>query len=637
MKRPWFFKRLAGWKAGRVCAIDFDGRRLRLVLADVGGGQARIERLMTVDLPSHLDLADAAAVGTYLAGALERLGLRGVPVVMNVPRAKAIFRPLVLPPTEDDSELAEMVRFQAQKELSFRPEEAVIDFTLEAHYGLEPLPEEAPGGKHVLAAAVQKAVGDYYRLVAEAAGVRLLCLGLRPYANIRCAEAYAGAADASLAIVHLTAGEAEVDVLEAGGLTFSRAADITLPVDGDPAQRAAAIAEVIQEVARSLQSYLGVEHDRRIDRVLVAGGTGIEAEVSEMLARRLRMTCEVFDPSASLPVRDIPDDVSAFISALGLAVAQGDAAAPPFDFLNPKRPAVRRNVMRTTLLVGGSALVLIIVSAFAGAAIHLYRAQASVAEQEKILKELRDANKKVQVLAKRVGVIEGWLNEGRNWLDQWAALSAIFPSCQEVYVTSLKTAGEGSVTLSLKARNNNAIDDLGKRLAEAGYGFKPGQVTTTSDPFGYDYATSVQVIVEPDMTLALADLKAVPRPDDDVSAEQFDGGASGRLYAGRSSGGGLSSERPAEERPSDHGFPSNRPSSGKPFGGQEASGSGSSANDYEAWRQKMHELAKQRPDRKKEPQKYEEWRKRIGELEKRRPSKGGFQGEKNTRHPEAQR
>ena len=54
---------------------------------------------------------------------------------------------------------------------------------------------------------------------------------------------------------------------------------------------------------------------------------------------------------------------------------------------------------------------------------------------------------------------------------------------------------------------------------------------------------------------AVADLKAVPRPDDDVSAEQFDGGASGRLYAGRSSGGGLSSERSAEERPSEETVP----------------------------------------------------------------------------------
>ncbi|GAF94800.1 unnamed protein product, partial [marine sediment metagenome] len=112
------FKRFAGHKVGRVCALDFDGRRLRLALADIAGGRARIERLTTVDMPDDLDDTDAAAVGVFLGGAMGRLGLAGVPVLMSVPRAKAIFRPLVLPPTADDSELANMVHFQAQKELT---------------------------------------------------------------------------------------------------------------------------------------------------------------------------------------------------------------------------------------------------------------------------------------------------------------------------------------------------------------------------------------------------------------------------------------------------------------------------------------------------------------------------------------
>ena len=648
MKRPWLFKRLAGRKVGRVCALDFDGRRLRLALADVAAGRARIERLTTVDMPDDLDDTDAAAVGVFLGGAMGRLGLAGVPVLMSVPRAKAIFRPLVLPPTADDSELANMVRFQAQKELSFRPEEAVIDFTLEAHYGLEPAPDETPGGQHVLAAAVQKPVVDYYRQVAEAAGVRLLRLGLRPYANMRCAEAYAGADQGRLAIVHLTVGEAEVDVIEQGGLTFSRAADLALPAaDADAANRTAVVMGVVQEVARSLQSYLAVERDRSIDRVLVAGGTGIEAELAKMLGPRLGAPCEVFDPSGALRLREAPADASAFISALGLAVGQGDADAPQFDFLNPKQPVVRRNVARMAALAAGGAVVLVVVSAFAGAAIHLYRAGAQVEAQEKILNELRKDNKKVQALAKRVGAIEAWLNEGRNWLDQWAYLSATFPSCRDVYVTSLKAAGEGSVSLAVKARNNGAIDDLGLRLAKAGYGFKPGQVTTASDPYGYDYATSVQVLVEADMALALADLASVPRPDDDVSAERFDGGSgdrssSGRPSSERPSGEGSSPERSSSEKPSGEKSsgekPSGEKSSSERSSSERPSESRGDVDPYEAWRDKLRELYKHRPDRGKEPKKYEEWQRQVDELTKQRPSTGsGSQSEQNTRHPAARR
>ncbi len=624
------WERLWRRKVGRVLALDFDGRHLRMVLADVSGGCTRIDRLVTVDLPDDLDADDAPAVGAFLGRALRQMHLSGVPLLMNVPRAKSVFKPLVLPPVEDEGELASMVRFQAQKELTFRPEEAVIDFTLETHYGVEPPPEEEPAGRHVLAAAVQKPVVEYYRQVAEAAGARLLRLGLRPYANMRCLEAYAGGEAERLAIIHLTAGEAEVDVIEQGGLTFSRSADVVLPPEPqDEASRRAALTDVVRETARSVQSYLAVERERRIERVLVAGGTGVEAEAAQALARRLAVPCEVFDPSARLRLSGSVADASAFISALGLAVGQGDAAAPPFDFLNPKRPPVRRDATRTIALTTAAAVVLVVVAAFAGAAIHLYRAGSQMAACEQELQEVRKKNKSVQTLAERVNALEAWLAEKRDWLDQWAYLSATFPSCREVYLTSLKTGADGTISLAVRARTNEAIDAIGERLGEAGYGFKPGQVTTAKDKYGYDYVASTKAIVDADMEVHLADAGAVDRPTDDVSAERFRPTSSGESDSGKpptdepdrqEERREARERRQADERPRETSRESDE----------------SKTLTYEQWQRALKELNKQRP-RDRSSKAFQAWREKMKALYERRPSGGRRnQGRRSgTRYPNA--
>jgi len=628
-----FLGRLRRRKVGRLLALDFDGRQLRIGLADVAGGRTRIDRLMTVDLPEDLDADDTQAVGAFLGQTLGRLRLSGIPVVMNVPRAKAVFKPLVLPPVDDEAELAGMVRFQAQKELTFRPEEAVIDFAIEAHYGVEPSLPEEPAGHHVLAAAVQKSVVAYYEQVAEAAGVRLLRLGLRPYANMRSVEAYSGVEAGRLAVIHLTGGEAEIDIVEHGGLTFSRSADITLPAAGaDDASRESALADVVQEIARSVQSYLAVEGERRIDRLLVAGGTGFESAMAEALAPRLHAPCEVFDPSPRLRIADVPPDASAFISAIGLAEGQGDADAHPFDFLNPKQPPVRRDATRTVALATAAGVILVVVSAFAGAAIHLYRAGAAMAAREEELKRIKENSKGTLLLAKRVKALEEWLASRRNWLDHWAYLSATFPPCQQVYVTSLKTGEDGSVSLNVKARTSDAINALGERLSQADYGFKPGQVTTTKDRFGYNYVTSAKAIAEAGMEVNLAGVGPVRRPEDDISARMFTVEPRPRPEPRAEPPGEPRGEPRGEHRTESRSESRHRPEAGgKPRPTPESNWKAG----YEAWMRERQELMRHRPDKNEDPRAYDAWREKMKDLYQRQPRKKRQNGRGETRYPNA--
>jgi Tfp pilus assembly PilM family ATPase len=599
---------LKGRGGRRFSAIDFDSRQLRVAEAEATSSGVRILKLVTADMPAGLDIADAQAVGAFIGQTLDQMRFRNTFIIMSVPRGQAVLKPLVLPPVDTTSELAGMVQYQAEKELSFRPDEAVVDFTLESHYGTGQAAAGETEGENVLVAAVRRPVVEYYRTIAQAAGTKLLRLGLRPYANMRCVEAYAHHdAQARVAIVHVTADEAEIDVIEAEALMFSRSAVLKVPpaAEADEAAVREAVGAVATEVARSLQSYLGVERGQKIDAILVAGGTGIESAVAEELRRRLSIRCERLNPAPALGLEDCGPDASAFISALGVALGQAPDAAPPFDFLNPKRPAVQRDLRKLGVIAAAGAFVLVIVSAVGSASLYYYAAESRVGALKEEYNRLKDENSKVGALAKRVESIDGWVGGGRNWLDQWAYLSAVFPSCTETYVTSLKTNLDGSVSFVVKAKNNEAINDLGKRLAAAGYDFKPGQVTTGGDPYGYGYSTIVKVMVRPDMKVDLASASPVPRPEDDASAREF-----GKPVGGRSEGGRSEAARSSSSSSSSSPAPAAAPAAAPAPSGN--------MTPYQAWQARLQTLSKEKPSSSdKEARKA--WEQRMGALMKERP------------------
>jgi hypothetical protein len=349
-------------------------------------------------------------------------------------------------------------------------------------------------------------------------------LGLRPYANIRAVQAYGRhEMRGRLAVVHITAEEAEIDVCESSALAFSRAAVLKIPAPGERTEGdlAEATLTVVTEVARSLHSYLGVERGTGIDAVLVAGGTGIEQRVVDELARRLNVRAEILNPADALGLEDTGPAASAFISALGLALGQAADAELPFNFLSPKRVPVQRDTRKLLAVSGLAALVFVLMTAFAMAAYNYYEAKVRVDDLTAQYNKLKDENKRVTALANRIKAIDDWVGAGRNWLDQWAYLSAVFPSCVDTYVTSLKTNPDGSASFSVKARTSDAIKALSSRLETAGYDSKPYPVITTQDPYGYGYSTSVKVNVKPNMKVDLAVVNAEPRPEDDGSAEAF--------------------------------------------------------------------------------------------------------------------
>jgi len=342
-----------------VTVLDLDGTTLRVVQSTPRGGIAQVWS-GALELPADADRNDAAMVGPAVARALAKLKPKPGPVVMGVPRARAVLRTLIVPVIEKLPELASMVHFQVGRDLPFRMEEAVIDFrvcrrlepsavapdvTAKPEAGEAAAPA-ATAKLEVLVAAVKQEVVDFYRAVAQAAGCELTALGLLPYANARCVEAcHVADGEAAFALVSLRPDEVGVDIIARQTLLFSRGAVIrggadaaTTPASSPPASDSL-IRSVVIEVVRSLHAHSGMDSSPPVEKIVVAGVTGHEAEVVSALGARLSTPCTLLDPASALELPgEFREAAAGHIGALGLALGAGDSDGLPFDFLNPNSP-----------------------------------------------------------------------------------------------------------------------------------------------------------------------------------------------------------------------------------------------------------------------------------------------------------
>lgn len=505
-------------RSRRFVAVDFDTRQLRIVLGERVAGSTRVLRLAAELLPEGIDPSDAQAVGSFLGETLNRMNVAATGVVMSVPRSLCVLKPLTLPPGTAEEEIPSMVQFQMAKELPFRPEEAVIDFTIERHYDVDDAGRSDQEGLHVLVASVRVPVVDYYRQVAISAKVKLRRLGLRPYANHSCVEhcAKLGAGE-QVAAVHLTADETEIDVLIGGSLVFSRSTMGKIPSPGSAAASEIdeAVQAVVIDLTRSLQSYQSLEGSRGIQRIYVAGGTGAEQRVCECLAGRLNLDCRILDPARSFDLEG-EGDASEFISALGLAIQHSGREGLPFDFLHPKRPVVRRDMKKFRLGAAAACAALLVLFAALAGNRYVTGEKAVVEDLRGELKKAKRKNKAVKAMASRVRAVEQWSRGRYDWLDHWANISALFPPATEAFInprSGLK-GSEGTLTFTVRTKTSGGITDVAERLARAGYKPRISRVTATGEG-DYLYSADMKVAMKANMKIDVSALRAPPRPGDD--------------------------------------------------------------------------------------------------------------------------
>ena len=551
---------------GAVTVIDLDGQLLRVVQAAPRGNRTVVTRILAekLDWTPDADRADPAVVGKAIARTLGKLRIKPGPVAMGVPRALVVLRNLTMPVSQDVRELASMIHFQISKDLPFPLEEAAIDFTVRRQLSppvvIPPAKPESAGTDaetesepavvtpkiEVLVAAVKREVVEFYQQAAAEAGLKLVALGWLSYANARCLEACRlTEGDKGVALISLRPDEVGIDVIAQQSLMFSREAGIKLPAEpahpaspspplpatpaGDsplpveptaPSVPETFVEAVTIEVVRSLHSYGGMEPHFPVTKLVVAGVTGQELAVVEALKTRLNTAASLLEPITAL---DLPkaarEHASGSSSALGLALGVNDPQGLPIDFLNPKRPAVHRNMRRVRMMMGAAAAVAVLLLFLV---VQRHMIQGRDARYNALKAELSEASKKRPIYRQmrvQASTIQNWLGEQRNWLDHYAYLSAILPSSQDLYISSFSVSSQGAIRLMVQARSGEILARLDKQLRAAGYSVKPLAITPGGDRYGCNFKSNVELTVPEKFQLDLAKVHAPPRPADDASLD----------------------------------------------------------------------------------------------------------------------
>ena len=327
--------------------------------------------------------------------------------------------------------------------------------------------------------------------------------------------------------------------MDGNRLVFSRSAVVKVP----PADRLTDeeqkenIDTVTAEVIRTMQGFLAIQHGSSIERVLVAGGTGIERGVTEMLGQLQQLRCELFNPSESLGLKDV-ENASSYLSVIGLAFGSRSDEKAPFDFLHPKRPAIKRDPRqqrKIAIALGAMFALFVLVG---GSWWYLDAKGETLKALQRTRNKKEEKEKSLKGLIRRVSTIDDWVEGGVGWLDHWLILSSVLPDARDVYIDNLHTSGtkitinvhtpddkiieqkmKGFFVFTVHARDSKITEKLVQDLREDGYTIKTGKDGEDANSYGYVRHTEVKVFIPLDKEVDVANRKAPPRPkDDDINA-----------------------------------------------------------------------------------------------------------------------
>jgi type IV pilus assembly protein PilM len=512
----------------KLLAIDWDKRNLRMALVRVRADDIELLKAVSVPIPEDVAGDDAESLGAFIREALRQSRLSVKSAILAIPREQVVLNMMDLPPTPEE-EMASLVHFQIVKELPFAPDQATIDFVV--------CDEHDPKTRcTALVAAVRNEELAFYRKMAHEAGLSVERIGLRPHANLTAVLAcLADRRDESTLVVEVGPLLTEIDIIQSGALTFSRAASVSLPdfgraravealdsrvtgvhiQDVDPEDEAGreAVRRLVVDVSRSFEAHRATDPSVKIDRIVVCGATGVEQQLAESLAGRFAAPAQLFSPDRAFgltPQR--AKELRGFNAVLGLARGQLLEGLNSFDFLHPKKPVSRRSRRIKRAPVAVLTAVLLVAAAVTFRIRFIGPEQDKVQGLQAVIRKDQKREKPIKEFAQRVEALEDWKASEQRWPEVLAALTEVFPPAEEAFVTRLdfetrakRKSTLRSSTLKLKLRTaklgavsqqSAALRDLGFENVVAGQETRIG-IVRPGDVYRFDSSVSAEIPLRP--------------------------------------------------------------------------------------------------------------------------------------------
>lgn len=423
-------------------AIDLEPHRICGVLADISGGHVRVSKTFAAKVPDGV-LTSPPETGAWLRQVLAQSGVSANKVMVLLPREDVVVRHLELPPSTDD-ELPTIVRFQAATKSTVPLDQVALDFL--------PLPQRPDvAGRDVLLVTVpQERIAKLYG-AAVIAGLEVVSVGVSSIATselVLAAESASTKAPGELALIVARHGDrVEMSVVGNGHLYFSHSTQ-TVP---DRAEQACPA--ILAEISRSL-----VANSKRLPpgnfaRIWLIGGAKEDVELGKALKDRFNCDVARLDPFTANGV-EVKGSVSnaehsAFAGPIGQLAGFGRETLRAVDFLNPRRPVVKKDYSAYKKIGALAASVLLIVGLFGFRSMKVKEIQQKVSETNQAIKEKQELNKSMEPKVAIVGKIDDWVAGNINWLEETQDLAVTMNGTERKYLT--KVSGSVGSTKLVKS------------------------------------------------------------------------------------------------------------------------------------------------------------------------------------------
>jgi hypothetical protein len=476
--------------------LEWDRDRLVVAQGAFSGSKAALSFVQV--LPRSADSQDTLSLVQGLQETFpsqSERSRRQVSVVL--PRQLVTIHRVQLPQVSD-ADVPDMLRMQAALKLTVPVESVILDFT--------PLPIQ-PGSP----------TRDVLLVTIPADQLALVRRTLND-AHLELTEARVSAW--SLAQTLSRAGVTNTDVDGSGvdiitllrrdflELTFLRGNTVLYVHSGSAWSSVDDLERIVRaELSRARLSAAEVLGDQPIRRLLLIGDPQATAAVSDQVASRLGgATVERIDASESLVTLPAGSPVSA-VDTASLAGALLSRTATPVeivDFVSPRKAPEKRDLRRVKVLAAALAAVVL----FGGIYVWrqnriaaLQRQKSVIALENNDLREKLEAGSKDLEYAEKIG---RWVNRDIEWLDEFARLRDIMPGTDRLFIDNVTFAaipqnGVGAIRLEAWAKTEADINELTRRLREAGYGVKPFDTDLRPAAVSQEYQVRVQLeVVLPD-------------------------------------------------------------------------------------------------------------------------------------------
>lgn len=438
-------------------AIDLEPHRICGVEASVDRGSVKIRKSFSLNVPESISVDDPQGLGEWLKGEVRRQRTSASQVCISLPREDVIVRHLETPDVSDD-ELPELVRYQSAAKSTIPLDQLTLDFL--------PLPRRADSSvRDVLVSTVHQDRIKRLRAISNAAGLELQSVGVSSVATagiVALEEQRLEHSDGEVAVAVAQHGDrVEISILDDGYLHFTHSTQV---MSGGGPQT-----PILAEISRALVALQKRLPNSRIVRCWMIGSPDENAKLADAIRDRFRCDIKRLDPfqgqGVTLSCTPVDDPHGAFGGPIGQLVSHSLEVSCAIDFLNPRRPAIKKDYSNYKKLAGVALVVVLLIGLFG------YRSYLVAGLKKDILQATKDGEDQRELLDQLEPQVEiadsvsEWRSSGVNWLKETNTLTETFGGTERHYLTKMQFGegtrkDRGTVTASGYAKDKNDVYEL---------------------------------------------------------------------------------------------------------------------------------------------------------------------------------